>query len=918
MRTRNALRCLLVMALLLLPSLAMAQIFGAEIPDDDVSVSKLLNPLFGELVGKGGGDDPLVSLIKVFNAGVLTLGGILVFYTLVAGTLSTAHDGEMLGKRWSSVWVPIRTTLGAAAIMPTIGGGYAAIQAVVMWLALQGVSMANVMWSGYLAQDPMESAFYVPPGGDRQIRQTFQDMFMSNVCTSAFQQSQQQIGVFGKSVNLPAIPAAVVKIGGGGTVGYAYGPHLPSPACGSVLLKTGVATASGDPAGTDGPASAAALVDATGMNAALSQVHQKHLGSAQAKLKQMADQLVTEGLDQATFDTTLDSLVITYLNDLKTTAHAQYTASQSAIRSKLIEGMKRDGWAMAGMYYMSMVRSMDEITRAISQSPSTSTGQISGTGGFLTDVATQSLGGAIRNWATNKFVSSGERDAWLKAGQDLVDNSNNANLSSVEQIADDATGKSWVMKFVSWFMNDDMAFFSVDGAASSQFSQQGQNPIIMAKNVGENMTSVAWAGFGIGSVALGLSGVGAGVAGAWAEVFAGPLMALFALLVVPGATLSTYVPMIPYILWLGVVVGWLILIVEAIIAAPIWAVSHMAPDGDGVVGRGGQGYMLVLSLVLRPPLMIIGLVCAISLMKPLGYFINSTFLGAFAIGVNPGPAALTQLIAGCILYVVVMVSVIHRVFTLIHYVPDRILRWIGGGGNDLGEQAQGIESFSAAKTIGAAAAMNQIGHVSQSVGQGIRALNLRRADKANADNIRAEEGRSRMAQVEANENDQAYRAGQEAYRASASAQESPNDLSARQRATVANTFARDARLSEAEVKAGHVFEQEGFKGGLGAFRDQSLDARESAVAQHEQSNPRLAEAMRFANDLDRAREAEAVNPESGAMAGFLNSRLAEAQQKGASARSWDVAAAKAAEFEHERQVWSQPPADPGEPPPKPE
>ena len=75
--------------------------------------------------------------------------------------------------------------------------------------------------------------------------------------------------------------------------------------------------------------------------------------------------------------------------------------------------------------------------------------------------------------------------------------------------------------------------------------------------------------------------------------------------------------MIPYILWLGVLLGWVILIVEAVIAAPIWAVSHMAPDGDGVVGRGGQGYMLVLSLVLRPPLMILGLVCAIVLMKPL-------------------------------------------------------------------------------------------------------------------------------------------------------------------------------------------------------------------------------------------------------------------------------------------------------------
>ena len=111
------------LAMLLLPAIAFAQsssLFG-PIPADDVSVKQFLSQLFGGLVGGGGGADPIEKLLQVFNAGVLVIGGILVFYTLVAGTLSTAHDGEMLGKRWSSLWVPIRTTLGAAAIMPTMG-----------------------------------------------------------------------------------------------------------------------------------------------------------------------------------------------------------------------------------------------------------------------------------------------------------------------------------------------------------------------------------------------------------------------------------------------------------------------------------------------------------------------------------------------------------------------------------------------------------------------------------------------------------------------------------------------------------------------------------------------------------------------------------------------------------------------------
>lgn len=123
MKARKYLKFFVVMVAMMLPSLAFAQIFGGEIHDEDVSVHKLLNPLFGELTGYGGGSDPFVELLAQLNAGILVLAGILLFYTLVAGTLSTAHDGEMLGKRWSSMWVPLHTALGAAAIMPSIGGG---------------------------------------------------------------------------------------------------------------------------------------------------------------------------------------------------------------------------------------------------------------------------------------------------------------------------------------------------------------------------------------------------------------------------------------------------------------------------------------------------------------------------------------------------------------------------------------------------------------------------------------------------------------------------------------------------------------------------------------------------------------------------------------------------------------------------
>lgn len=902
-------KVLTALALLLMPLAAFAQnsIFG-EIPAGDVSVKQFLSPLFGGLVGQGGGDDPLELLLKTFNGGVLLIGGILVFYTLVAGTLSTAHDGEMLGKRWSSLWVPIRTTLGAAAIMPTLGAasGYCVIQAIVMWLALLGVGMANGMWSTFLgAQDPIEDAFYAPPGASRQIRETFNDMFMSNVCTQAFRKSQGMVGDVAESVGMPVIAANVTAVNMGNTSGYGYGPM--GTMCGKVLLTVG-GSSSGDTA-SDGPASAAALVDGGRIAEALRSVHLANMAAAQAQLEQLAGQLVEGQLSQEAYTAALNGLVTNYTTQLRERARSEYLSQRASINDNLKAGMQRDGWAMAGIYYMAIVRAQDEITRAISQTPASASGELWGTGSAATDVATGGVVGAAGSYVANAFINSGARAGFLNRARDMIKQSNGGAITRVEAIADDATGRSWVMKVVSWFMNDDMSFLG-----NSEFAQQGQNPIIMAKNLGENMTAGAWTALGIGGSVLALSGAdiqGTGV-GDWATVFTPVLFALFSMFVVPGATLSTYVPMIPYILWIGVVIGWIILVVEAVIAAPIWAVAHMAPDGDGVVGRGGQGYMLVLSLTLRPPLMILGLACSIALMKPIGYFVNSTFLGAFAIGVNPGPFAITQAIAGCVLYTIVMVSVIHRVFTLIHVVPDRILRWIGGGGNELGEEARSVEGMSASKVIGALGATTQIGNLTQGTLQGARDLGRKKADQANSRAIQAEEQRSRMAQVEANENDLAHRSGQEAQSASARAEQNPNSQDLRDSAAQSNQMARDARMGESEAKLDHYMQQSGnseLKGGMGDLRSKSMAEREQMADNLESSNPQLASAVRFANGMDSARAEQSANPSGNAMRQFLAGASETVRQNGHSARGWEVAAAKGLPHESERQKWQEPPSN---------
>jgi hypothetical protein len=85
-------------------------------------------------------------------------------YTIIAGTMSTAHDGELLGKKWSSIWIPIRTCIGTAAILPTMKG-FCGAQAIVVWLAIQGIGLADIVWPQF-ASNPLCSDGQVYTGVD--------------------------------------------------------------------------------------------------------------------------------------------------------------------------------------------------------------------------------------------------------------------------------------------------------------------------------------------------------------------------------------------------------------------------------------------------------------------------------------------------------------------------------------------------------------------------------------------------------------------------------------------------------------------------------------------------------------------------------------------------------------------------------
>lgn len=128
----------------------LGNIFGSDlIQGDRISDIKLLSRVFG-----------------MFNQVALTVGMIIVVYTIIAGSLNTAHEGKPLGEKWNSVWMPVRTSLGIAMLVPKGGSGYCMAQYLVMWLTLQGVGAADTVWGTMLDYFQQGGAIYSGTSGN--------------------------------------------------------------------------------------------------------------------------------------------------------------------------------------------------------------------------------------------------------------------------------------------------------------------------------------------------------------------------------------------------------------------------------------------------------------------------------------------------------------------------------------------------------------------------------------------------------------------------------------------------------------------------------------------------------------------------------------------------------------------------------
>ncbi|WP_119344956.1 DotA/TraY family protein [Facilibium subflavum] len=187
-----------------------------------------------------------------------------------------------------------------------------------------------------------------------------------------------------------------------------------------------------------------------------------------------------------------------------------------------------------------------------------------------------------------------------------------------------------------------------------------------------------------------------------------------------GATFALIVPLTPFILFWAGKMAWLLLAIEAMVAAPIMALGIVYPEGHKVFGKAQSGIQMMIGLLFRPVLMILGLIAGITLTY---IVINFSASGFHAIADQltsfiPDSSAYAKgsfVLLLTFLYATFIGIAFHKCFSMIYLVPDKVMQWIG---HQAGDRA-GEQVFQEMKTAATQQSQQMAQSGSQAATQGI-------------------------------------------------------------------------------------------------------------------------------------------------------------------------------------------------------
>lgn len=734
-----AVMCISLLALA--PTSAMAQptpssiwdFFGDGIGDPYSSV--FLHQMFGPLFPSGTGTNTpslFSSIITYFNVIVLLIGGAMFFYNVAVGVMQSAHEGQVLGSRWSSLWAPLRIIFAIGMLVP-VNSGYNLAQSGVAFVVQGSTKMASALWVAtadlVLAGDLPISAPVVKFDPDLMVK-----LWDQSACIVTL---DRQVQIANPAARVGYMPPVIQDDRMTRFTGIYNGSEwVDAGICGqwstpdTPLYLTNIVDgiASSTVANANIAAGTANQILTTfrdGHRAIMDGISSDMMAIAAANYDALSGSEISQP-DITSDIATIHTGANVDMSELVTNLRALATEGSSGMqrpRDQLLNRIKGsdacfaengslsgasdgreaqvgcygEGWMGAGSWYILIAKINNELS-SLSDAQSSAEGPSykSAVMGLDTgDVYRSAVNAGIFTRTNTAGMPSREQtldvlDRYAETFQNAAIQLAALGYSFPAYILSDIAEQTEGAGFWSKITRDAMVGATEFFVGYFDPGKDEADPMIGLINMGHWLINI---GTGILVLVAGtgfFTGGGAAVA----------LLPVYSLFLSSGVTLSFILPVLPFLYWVLAISGYFLLITEAIIAVNLWALSHLRMDGEGISGDAGKmGWLMILSLFMTPTLMVFGFLIGMTLFRIVSDLISAGLFYAVASIIDANPIIW---LFGTLGYVILTVSayiiLLERSFSLVSEFPNRVMQWMGsqiqiGGGEGAVKLAAGAAAL---------------------------------------------------------------------------------------------------------------------------------------------------------------------------------------------------------------------------------
>ncbi len=656
----------------------------------------------------------LHAMLAFYSMAMMVLAVFIVVYYIITVVGEAAVSGTPFGRRFNSVWAPIRLVVALGLLVP-IAGGLNSAQFITLYTAKLGSNLATNSWGMFVDQMRAAGAgnVFVRPHAPEMVS-LIQNAFMSQTCAMAYNKITGSRGtpsnVFQAYLYVGTTATAMPQSDAGAILTRARQANVSSikvvwtadstdpddKKCGEINLNISPVTLSEANAAVGASINSIDVLQTAYIQAILTAYDR-----VQGPASRATGIIETNHGGPRTFDAAAEmTSMVSELNQAYTQVMSGVeTAVRNAISQietttfdQVFENMKEKGWGASGMWYARIGSINSRFGSAVRDGPTfrstlaANTAEVGGLNGWA-------------NWLSFGLIALNDMNNAIDLSRDVTTRFTHT-IAGVTSMAN--SNQNFLEQFLKWLFGIDLLIdFRTEGAAN-------MDPMVSMMSIGEGMLEkavyavVLTVGAKMGAVGAAILGGAVGTMGATpvggavaavggfaiGTVLSGLLDVaafIFYLAIITGfgagVVLFYLLPLMPFIYFFFAVVGWIMEIFEAIVAMPLWAMAHLKIDGDGLAGPlATNGYFLLLGIFLRPVMIVFGLIGGYIIFGAAAYYLFSTF--DVVVNVIRGGEQIGYL--GELVYTLIFVYMSYNLaimcFKMVDTVPNAILRWIGQGG----------------------------------------------------------------------------------------------------------------------------------------------------------------------------------------------------------------------------------------------